>query len=517
MRLQTVQVLRTKQPRWYCPDVLKAEYPLEADNLPVDSPFENPNDPYCVGDFVCLSKGTTTARRLYQVVVDEPFTSCCAAIIPANKLETALDAELVTPFSEALPIEARDSNDSTYLWPVLPDRTCFSASILEMVRKVAVVPACVLYGDRGSGKTHTALIAASLAHAQHRSKVIYLDCKKLRDSGNVRMQNILDELTKSFRQAMSGGSCSILLDDLDAIVSAVDQTSTDNDSLQQQQVDPVEISQSLLVSDVLRSAFRTIRNTNVAVRVIVTCGNPDALPASLWSDGGFGHRFAIPTPSAADRHELLQSMLKHVGLSPHCGDSLSKSFSDIVSKTRGFRPRDLEQLSLRLKQTICSGNVRESDILREVECFVPLSRLGVRVEETKVAVEWTEIGGLFRAKHVLETTIIRPSLYRRIYDQARVRLPRGVLLFGYPGTGKSLCVPALAKKSGFPLITCRGPEILDKYIGASEAKVRQLFSRAAAAAPSILFFDELDSLAPSRGSDQTGVTDRVVNQLLTFL
>jgi peroxin-1 len=91
------------------------------------------------------------------------------------------------------------------------------------------------------------------------------------------------------------------------------------------------------------------------------------------------------------------------------------------------------------------------------------------------------------------------------------------LFFGPPGCGKSALVPALAKECNFPLIACKGPEVLDKYIGASEAKVRELFSRASAVAPSILFLDELDALAPRRGSDNTGVTDRVVNQLLTFL
>jgi peroxin-1 len=78
-------------------------------------------------------------------------------------------------------------------------------------------------------------------------------------------------------------------------------------------------------------------------------------------------------------------------------------------------------------------------------------------------------------------------------------------------------VPALARECNYPLITCKGPEVLDKYIGASEAKVRELFERASQMAPSILFLDELEALAPRRGSDSTGVTDRVVNQLLTFL
>jgi peroxin-1 len=90
-------------------------------------------------------------------------------------------------------------------------------------------------------------------------------------------------------------------------------------------------------------------------------------------------------------------------------------------------------------------------------------------------------------------------------------------LYGPTGCGKSLIVPALARKCNFSLVTCRGPEILDKYIGGSEANIRKLFAQAHRMAPSILFLDELESLAPRRGSDSTGVTDRIVNQLLTFL
>ena len=89
--------------------------------------------------------------------------------------------------------------------------------------------------------------------------------------------------------------------------------------------------------------------------------------------------------------------------------------------------------------------------------------------------------------------------------------------YGPPGCGKSYLVPALARECNYHLITCKGSEVLDKYIGASEAKIRDLFERASRMAPSIIFLDELEALAPRRGSDSTGVTDRVVNQLLTFL
>jgi peroxin-1 len=199
----------------------------------------------------------------------------------------------------------------------------------------------------------------------------------------------------------------------------------------------------------------------------------------------------------------------------------SLNFPGFERQTEGFRPRDIEQLASRVKQSLHSSNKAGQSLLEAtinvLKTFVPLSKLSAAPEQTHMSPKWDDVGGLFRVKEELTSTIMRPFRYRRIYEKARIRLPRGVLLFGPPGCGKSFLVPALAKECGFPLITCRGPELLDKYIGASEAKVREIFARAAAAAPSILFLDELDSLAPRRGSDQTGVTDRVVNQLLTFL
>jgi SpoVK/Ycf46/Vps4 family AAA+-type ATPase len=132
-------------------------------------------------------------------------------------------------------------------------------------------------------------------------------------------------------------------------------------------------------------------------------------------------------------------------------------------------------------------------------------------------VTWTSIGGLFDVKRQLVELVEHPVLYQPLYERAPISLPRGILLFGPSGCGKSLLPIGLAHKLNLRLIVVKGPALLDKYIGASEHNVRQVFRQAHAAAPCILFFDDLDALAPKRGADNTGVTDRVVNQLLTFL
>jgi peroxin-1 len=132
-------------------------------------------------------------------------------------------------------------------------------------------------------------------------------------------------------------------------------------------------------------------------------------------------------------------------------------------------------------------------------------------------VAWGDIGGLHDVKAEVCDIMQTPVRFRRLFEKTPMRLPTGVLLYGPPGCGKTLLAGAVAKECGLNFISVKGPELLDKYIGASEQAVRNLFGRAAAATPCVLFFDEFEALAPRRGHDNTGVTDRVVNQLLTFL
>ncbi|TSK31456.1 Peroxisome biogenesis factor 1 [Bagarius yarrelli] len=153
--------------------------------------------------------------------------------------------------------------------------------------------------------------------------------------------------------------------------------------------------------------------------------------------------------------------------------------------------------------------------------FTPPSLWGVRLQVPGVS-GMEQVGGLHQARQLLLDTILLPAKpgmlqYPRLFSSLPIRHRSGLLLYGAPGTGKTLLAGAVAKESGMNFISIKGPELLSKYIGASEQAVRDVFQRAQAAKPCILFFDEFDSLAPRRGHDSTGVTDRVVNQLLTQL
>ena len=137
--------------------------------------------------------------------------------------------------------------------------------------------------------------------------------------------------------------------------------------------------------------------------------------------------------------------------------------------------------------------------------------------KAKSELNWNMIGGLEDVKQSLTESLIWPIKYKQLFRRLSMKQSGGVLLYGPSGCGKTIIASALANESKFNFISVKGPELLSKYIGNSEQNVRELFTKAQKARPCIIFFDEFDSLAPKRGHDSTGVTDRVVNQLLTQL
>ncbi|OMJ28972.1 Peroxisome biosynthesis protein PAS1 [Smittium culicis] len=170
--------------------------------------------------------------------------------------------------------------------------------------------------------------------------------------------------------------------------------------------------------------------------------------------------------------------------------------------------------------------IKQSDIEKAISGFTPMQLRGITLH--KSTVNWNDIGGLYETKRQLLETLELPTKYAALFappqntsDPSKksksggLRLRSGILLYGHPGCGKTMLASAVASQCGLNFISVKGPELLNKYIGQSEQSVRDIFARAKSAKPSILFFDEFDSIAPRRGHDNTGVTDRVVNQFLT--
>jgi len=191
--------------------------------------------------------------------------------------------------------------------------------------------------------------------------------------------------------------------------------------------------------------------------------------------------------------------------------------------TEGFLPADLNIILKRAKNAAIRDQfsarlpaVSEKNIREALLGYKPLGLHGIELHKPG-NLGWESVGGLAEAKRVLQETFVWPMKYSSWFSKCPFRMRSGVLLYGPSGTGKTLLAGVVAKECGMNFVSIKGPELLSKYVGSSEQNVRDLFARAQSASPCILFFDEFDALAPKRGHDNTGVTDRVVNQLLTQL
>ncbi|CAG7848726.1 Peroxisome biogenesis factor 1 AltName: Full=Peroxin-1 [Serendipita indica DSM 11827] len=235
-----------------------------------------------------------------------------------------------------------------------------------------------------------------------------------------------------------------------------------------------------------------------------------------------GHTFSkvinIKTPDKSARATILKQFVEIADAPPTRG----LNYVSLATKTEGYSAQDLKDFTDRAlhKATIRTADANVPEVSLEMcdfdaaqEGFTPLSLRDVKLQKSEV--EWADIGGLQETRRILCETLEWPTKYAAIFAKCPLRLRSGLLLYGYPGCGKTLLASAVSKECGLNFISVKGPELLNKYIGASEKSVRELFERASAAKPCVLFFDEFDSIAPRRGHDSTGVTDRVVNQMLT--
>jgi len=250
----------------------------------------------------------------------------------------------------------------------------------------------------------------------------------------------------------------------------------------------------------------------------------EQIPQTLSSSGRFDFHVQLAAPATSERGAILKHEIQKRLLD--CSEDI---LLNLAAKCEGYDAYDLEILvdravhaaigrHLPLESNISKYNLVKEDFTRAMHDFVPVAMRDI----TKSASEggrlgWEDVGGVTDIKNAIKEMIELPSKFPKIFAKSPLRLRSNVLLYGPPGCGKTHIVGAAAAACSLRFISVKGPELLNKYIGASEQAVRDIFSKAAAAAPCILFFDEFDSIAPKRGHDNTGVTDRVVNQFLTEL
>ena len=377
----------------------------------------------------------------------------------------------------------------------------------ELFEKVGVEApkGVLLYGPPGTGKTLLARAVAgeTSAHFVHVSGPEIMG--KYHGESEERMRGI-------FKEASENAPAIIFIDEADSIAPKRDEVAGE--------VEKRVVSQLLTLMDGLKSRGKVV--------VIAATNRPDSIDPALRRPGRFDREIEIGIPDEKGRRDILKI---HTRGMPLDGDV---DLRQISRTTHGFVGADLEALSKEaamgsLRRVIPEMDMEEDRISTEILQKIKITQDDFLVAQRDVRpsalrevlvqvpdVRWDDVGGLGGLKEDLREATEWPLRYRDAYRYVGAEAPQGILLHGPPGTGKTLVAKALARETDSNFISVKGPELLSKWVGESEKGVREIFRKARQAAPCVVFFDEVDSLAPKRGSDLgTHVTENVVSQILS--
>ena len=435
----------------------------------------------------------------------------------------------------------------------LPSTIGMDNLIDQLTTHLSHCSSVLLTGGLGSGKSSLARLVGNRLRTFDLFHVSYFTCRKLM-TDETRISAVKDAFGRLFMAASwgarLGGRALVILDDLDRLCPAETELQTSDNGRSRQ------------ISEIVCLLVRQYCSFDSHVVILATSQAKEALNNVIIGGNVVREIVALKVPDKDIRRQMLQALTGQArdrrpsvnGTNAHSRQSsqemdaawMSRSprseaadrsdkfrvdrsldFLDIAGQIDGYMPGDLVLLVSRAKNEALIRSVRttsdtaeESNIVlhkvdfeNALKGFTPASLRNVTLQSSRTTFD--SIGGLHETRKVLLETLQYPTTYAPIFAQCPLRLRSGLLLYGYPGCGKTLLASAVAGECGLNFISVKGPEILNKYIGASEKSVRDLFERAESARPCVLFFDEFDSIAPKRGHDSTGVTDRVVNQLLT--
>jgi len=370
----------------------------------------------------------------------------------------------------------------------------------------------LLYGPPGTGKTLLAKAVANESNAHFISISGPEIMSKFYGESEARLREI-------FKEAREKAPSIIFVDEIDSIAPKREEVTGE--------VERRVVSQMLSLMDGLEARGKVI--------VISATNRPNAIDPALRRPGRFDREIEIKVPDKKGRQEILQIHTRNMPLADE-EQQLPVKIEKIAAVSHGYVGADLEYLCKEaamkcLRRLLPELNLEEEKIPPET-----LDKLIVNADDFKKAlvevtpsgmrevfienpdVSWDKVGGLAEVKKELMEAVEWPMKFPGLYDNLGHKMPRGILLHGPSGTGKTLMAKAVATQSEANFVSVRGPELLSKWVGESERGIREIFKRARQSAPCVIFFDEIDSIAPIRGAGgETAVTERVVSQLLTEL
>ena len=439
---------------------------------------------------------------------------------PSNKIVRVgeiTEVEVLKKLPEGMKLEARAIPAVTYediggIKPVVEKvREMIELPLRhpEIFERLGIEPpkGVLLYGPPGTGKT---LLAKAVANE---SGAYFISV-----NGPEFLSKFYGEseanLRKIFEEAEKNAPAIIFFDEIDAIAPKREEVTGE--------VERRIVATLLSLMDGLKSRGKVI--------VIAATNRPNDIDPALRRPGRFDREIEVPVPDRNGRLEILKIHTRNMPLAKDV------NLEEIADKTHGFVGADLMALckeaamsALRrvlpeIRDKLKEGEevpkevleklvVTKQDFENALRVVEPSAMREVLVEVPKV--KWEDIGDLEEVKKTLREMVEWPLKYRESFERLGIQPPKGILLYGPPGCGKTLLAKAVATESGANFIAVKGPELLSKWFGESEKRVRDLFKKAKQVAPCIIFFDEIDALAPRRGIGMHEATERIVAQLLT--
>lgn len=416
---------------------------------------------------------------------------------------TSASPDVVTPPETVTGYSLKDVGGLGEVLKELKELIAIPLKRPDLLAKLGLEPTrgVLLVGAPGTGKTLTARALAEELGVNYIAIVGPEVMGKYYGEAEQKLRGI-------FEKAAKNAPCIVFIDEIDSL--APDRSKVEGE------VEKRLVAQLLGLMDGFAQTQGVI--------VLAATNRPEHLDPALRRPGRFDREVQFRVPDRNGRLEILQILTRSVPLDE------TVNLDAVADLAVGFVGSDLKAIcqkaaysSLRRHvpsleaQIPDTMTVNQADFLQALKEIKPAVLRSVEIESPNVS--WSEIGGLVEIKQTLRESVEGALLHPELYLKTKAKAPKGILLWGPPGTGKTLLAKAVASQARANFICVNGPELLSKWVGASEQAVRELFAKARQAAPCVVFIDEIDTLAPARGSytGDSGVSDRVVGQLLTEL